>query len=220
PSTSSRSRVGYVPQSLGLYDDMTVQENWNFTSAAFRSGRPPLPESIRRSKDQLVGSLPLGLQRRLAFAVAFSHRPEFLMLDEPTSGVGLLNSTRLWQDIRESAESGVGILVTTHNMEEAEQCDRLVLMVDGRIAAQGTVSDLVADARVVEVRADDWSRAYELLDSAGFTVQVEGSLLRVPGRKDAIEDILRVGNVDAAVSVVPADLEETFVIIVSEMANR
>ncbi len=220
PSISSRSRVGYVPQSLGLYDDMTVQENWNFTSAAFRSGRPPLPESIRPSKDQLVGSLPLGLQRRLAFAVAFSHRPDLLVLDEPTSGVGPLNSTRLWQDIRESAESGVGVLVTTHNMAEAEQCDRLVLMVGGRIAAQGTVSDLVARTSVVEVRASEWRRAYELLDSAGLIVQVEGDVLRVPGPKEAIEDLLHGGELDAAVSLVPADLEETFVIIVSEMASR
>jgi ABC-2 type transport system ATP-binding protein/ribosome-dependent ATPase len=220
PSMTTRSRVGYVPQSLGLYEDMTVQENWNFTSAAFRSGRPPLPESVRDSKDQLVGSLPLGLQRRLAFAVAFSHSPELLVLDEPTSGVGPLNSTRLWQDVRESAEGGVGVLVTTHAMEEAEQCDRLVLMVNGRVAAEGTVDDLVGNTRVVEVKTADWRRAYEVLDEAGLIVQAEGDVLRVPGRSDAIESLLHNNNLDAAVSTVPANLEETFVIIVSDMAER
>ncbi len=217
---SSRSRVGYVPQSLGLYADMTVQENWNFTSAAFRSGRPPLPESVRDSKDRLVGSLPLGLQRRLAFAVAFSHRPELLVLDEPTSGVGPLNSTRLWQDIRESAEAGIGVLVTTHAMEEAEQCDRLILMVGGRIAAQGTLADLIGKSNVVEVKTDDWRRAYEVLDAEGLTVQVDGDVLRVPGQLEAVEEMLDRNNLYARISLVPANLEETFVIVVSEMATR
>src|ERR1035441_9360872 len=132
---------------------MTVQENWTFTSAAFGSARPPMPESISGSKDELVGNLPLGLQRRVAFAVAFSHRPELLVLDEPTSGVGPLSRTRLWQDIRESAENGTGVLVTTHNMEEAEQCDRLVVMVGGRVAADGTVAGVIGGRTVVEHHA-------------------------------------------------------------------
>ena len=73
---STRRRVGYVPQTLGLYDDMTVLKNWAFTAAAFGSPSPVLPESIVDSKDELVGSLPLGLQRRVASAVAFFRKPE------------------------------------------------------------------------------------------------------------------------------------------------
>ncbi len=110
PSMSTRRRVGYVPQTLGLYDDMTVLENWAFTAAAFGSPSPVLPESIVDSKDELVGSLPLGLQRRVAFAVAFSHEPELLVLDEPTSGVGPLSGARLtYGEARVSTnESSVG----------------------------------------------------------------------------------------------------------------
>src|ERR1019366_4849008 len=131
PSMGTRRRVGYVPQTLGLYDDMTVLENWTFTAAAFGTERGPLPPGIGEVQDELVGPLPLGVQRRVAFAVAFSHRPELLVLDEPTSGVGPLSRARLWQDIRDSAEHGTGVLVTTHNMEEAEQCDRLVVRLRG-----------------------------------------------------------------------------------------
>jgi len=77
------------------------------------------------------------------------------VLDEPTSGVGPLSRTRLWQDIRESAEHGTGVLVTTHNMEEAEQCDRLVVMVGGRVAADGTVAGVIGGRTVVEVTCND-----------------------------------------------------------------
>src|ERR1039458_1946109 len=208
PSMSTRRRVGYVPQTLGLYDDMTVQENWTFTSAAFGSARPPIPESISGSKDELVGNLPLGLQRRVAFAVAFSHRPELLVLDEPTSGVGPLSRARLWQDIRDSAEHGTGVLVTTHNMEEAEQCDRLVVLVDGRVAADGTVADVIGGRRVVEVRCDDWRSAFEVLDAEGLIVQVQGDALRVPGTVGHVEEMLARHGVGGAVSTVPANLEE------------
>ena len=194
PSMSTRRRVGYVPQTLGLYDDMTVLENWSFTSAAFGSERPVLPESIRDSKDELVGNLPLGLQRRVAFAVAFSHEPELLVLDEPTSGVGPLSRARLWQDIRESTEHGTGVLVTTHNMEEAEQCDRLVVMVDGRVAAGGTVADVIGSRTVVQVTCDDWRKAFAVLDEEGLIVQVESGALRVPGSPGQLGEILARHN--------------------------
>jgi ABC-2 type transport system ATP-binding protein/ribosome-dependent ATPase len=94
--------------------------------------------------DQLVDRLPLGVQRHVAFALAVAHRPELLILDEPTSGVGPLGAARLWEGIREAADRGVGTLVTTHNMEEAEQCDRLVVMADGKVVASGTTAAITA----------------------------------------------------------------------------
>ena len=125
PSIATRRRVGYVPQTLGLYSGLTVAENWSFTAAAFHEKGAPLPGAISAWRKELVGNLPLGAQRQVAFAVALSHRPELLVLDEPTSGVGPLNSARLWEGIRHAAGEAAGALVTTHNMEEAEQCDRL-----------------------------------------------------------------------------------------------
>ena len=220
PSMGTRRRVGYVPQTLGLYDDMTVLENWAFTAAAFGSRRGPLPPGISDVKDELVGALPLGVQRRVAFAVAFSHGPELLVLDEPTSGVGPLSRARLWQDIRASADHGTGVLVTTHNMEEAEQCDRLVVLVDGRVAADGTVADVIGGRQVVEVRCDDWRSAFEVLDAEGLVVQVQGDALRVPGSVRQIEELLARHGLGGAVSTVPANLEEAFVSVASGTAQR
>ncbi len=215
PSMNTRRRVGYVPQTLGLYDDMTVEENWSFTSAAFGSARPPLPTNLCESQDHLVGDLPLGTQRRVAFAVALSHGPEFLVLDEPTSGVGPLSRARLWQDIRGSAEHGTGILVTTHNMEEAEQCDRLILMVGGRVVSQGTVADVIGGRRVVQVSCADWKQAFAVLDAERLVVQVQGDLLRVSASPQQVETLLAKHDLEGSVTTVPANLEEAFVSLVS-----
>ena len=110
PSIETRRRVGYVPQTLGLYAGLTVAENWAFTAAAFRI-TAPVPDSIAGWRHEVVGGLPLGAQRQVAFAVALSHRPELLILDEPTSGVGPLGRVRLWEDIRRAAGQGAGVLV-------------------------------------------------------------------------------------------------------------
>lgn len=230
PSVSGRRRVGYVPQTLGLYEGLTVAENWSFTTAAY--GRParaswpgrrrlsgvPLPEHISAWRRELVGGLPLGAQRQVAFAAALSHQPELLILDEPTSGVGPLASARLWEQIRRAADQGAGVLVTTHNMEEAEQCDRLVVLADGKVAARGTVDDIVDGRKVTEVRCTDLNRAFGILD-AKFPVQLHGTALRVGGTADAVNSVLSGTGVEAVAEAVPANLEEAFVAIVAERAN-
>lgn len=215
PSMSTRRRIGYVPQTLGLYDDLTVQENWAFTASAFHATRLALPPVIRDSRHQLVGTLALGVQRRVAFAVAFLHQPELLVLDEPTSGVGPLGRARLWQDIREGAEHGTGVLVTTHNMEEAEQCDRLIIMAAGRIIADGTVANVIGDRRVVQVTCDGWRQAFSALDAEGLVVQVQGNVLRVPASPGHVREVLARHHLQGEVITVPANLEETFVNMVS-----
>jgi ABC-2 type transport system ATP-binding protein len=219
PSIATRRRVGYVPQTLGLYAGLTVAENWAFTAAAFRSHDVAIPADIRGYSDEIVGSLPLGAQRQVAFAVALSHRPELLILDEPTSGVGPLGSARLWEGIRQAAGEGAGALVTTHNMEEAEQCDRLVVMADGKVVATGTASEITAGRTVTEVRCADLNHAFALLDDNGFPVQASGATLRAVGPVTAIAGLLSHGGVDATVNAVPANLEETFVAIVTKPAT-
>jgi ABC-2 type transport system ATP-binding protein/ribosome-dependent ATPase len=215
PSVATRRRVGYVPQSLGLYVDLTAGENWDFTAAAFGSPRLPLPALVASVRDELVGALALGTQRRVAYEVAMAHKPELLVLDEPTSGVGPLARARLWQDIRETADAGAGVLVTTHNMEEAEQCDRLVVMVDGGIAASGTVAEIVGGRTVLEVRCDDWQRAFAILDAAGLEVQAHGEVLRVDASASQIVERLAGQDLSPNVSVAPANLEEAFIAVVS-----
>ncbi len=220
PSIATRRRVGYVPQTLGLYAGLTVRENWDFTAAAFRSAGTALPADISAWQGRLVGGLPLGAQRQVAFAVALSHRPELLVLDEPTSGVGPLGSARLWEGIRQAAAAGAGALVTTHNMEEAEQCDRLLIMVDGKVVTSGTAADIAAGRNVTEVRSADWSRAFAVLDDSKFPVQLHGTTLRADGQPAEVSALLSRAGIEATVESVPANLEEAFVAIVARPAAR
>jgi ABC-2 type transport system ATP-binding protein/ribosome-dependent ATPase len=215
PSRAGRRRIGYVPQTLGLYAGLTVAENWAFTTAAFGHGQAGLPADLSAWAREVAGGLPLGVQRRVAFAVALSHAPELLILDEPTSGVGPLARARLWEQIRAAAARGAGALVTTHNMEEAEQCDRLAVMAEGQVVARGTAVQIIGERTVSEVRCHDVNRAFTLLDEAGFAVQSHGQTLRVSGTAAAVAAELSGAGIDAAVQTVPANLEEAFVAMVT-----
>jgi ABC-2 type transport system ATP-binding protein/ribosome-dependent ATPase len=215
PTRSSRRRLGYVPQGLGLYLDMTVAENVSFNAGAFgiSPGEIVLNDELEGMRDRLVGSIGLGRQRQLAFACALGHSPELLVLDEPTSGVDPLARARLWDVIRSQAHRGVGVLVTTHYMEEAQQCDRLVLMAAGTVAAEGTVEDIVADRTVVEVTAASWSEAFAALGDAGHDLVLAGRRIRVAADPSQVEATLRQAGIDAELEVVPAILEEAMVAV-------
>src|SRR5262249_39345851 len=165
PSIETRRRVGYVPQTLGLYAGLTVAENWAFTAAAYGNPGAGLPAGLSGWSRELVGGSPRAAQRHVASAVALSHRPELLILDEPTSGVGPLAGARLWEGIRQAAGDGAGALVTTHNMEEAEQCDRLVVMADGTVVAAGPADAITASHPVAEGRGAHPNRAFAALDA-------------------------------------------------------
>jgi len=220
PTVSTRRRLGYVPQTLGLYVDLTVEENWSFSTAAFHNRHKELPARIAAWSAELVGALPLGAQRQVAFAIALSHQPELLVLDEPTSGVGPLASARLWQEIRQAAEEGMGVLVTTHNMEEAEQCDRLVVMADGGVSMRGTAEQIVRHRTVAEVRSEDRGRAFGALEDEGFAVTAYGASLRAVGTAAAVSESLTRRGISAEVETVPANLEEAFVAIVTEVSPQ
>jgi ABC-2 type transport system ATP-binding protein/ribosome-dependent ATPase len=223
PSRRTRARIGYVPQTLGLYDDLTPAENLRFTAAAYGSGSGSgsydLPAPLRRYARDVVGALPLGVQRRVAFAQALSHRPDLLILDEPTSGVDPLGRAELWDTIAAAAEAGAGVLVTTHYMEEAGECGRLVVMADGAVVAAGTVGEIVGRSQVAVVEAESWSAAFDALTEAGLRVALSGRSLRVPG---AAPDRVRqaLGDLPAGVRVVPATLEERFFELVATGAEE
>ncbi len=214
PSRTTRRRLGYVPQGLGLYLDMTVGENVAFQAAAF--GVAPtdiaLTDELRAMTHRLVGSIGLGRQRQLAFACALGHHPEVVVLDEPTSGVDALARARLWDAIRSEASRNVGVLVTTHYMEEAQQCDRLVLMANGRVAAHGTVEDIVAGRTVIEVTAGSWADAFTSLSDAGFHLTLAGRRLRVASTDEpGVRRTLQESGLVAEVRIVSASLEEAMV---------
>ncbi len=216
PSRESRQRIGYLPQGLGLYDDLTAAENLAFSAAVFGMDRAQLPAGaggvaggLGRYAQTLVGSLPLGVQRRVAFAGALQHRPDLLILDEPTSGVDPLARARLWETIADAAAAGAGVLVTTHYMDEAGECGRLVVMADGRVVAQGTAAEVTGDARVTVVQAADWAAAFSALEAAGLPAALAGRTLRVPGAPAAAVQAA-LGGLPAQLSEAPATLEERF----------
>jgi len=195
PSRATRRQIGYVPQGLGLYDDLTAAENLAFAAAVFGGcasfpGQDELPGTLSHAALP-VGQLPLGLQRRVAFAAALAHRPDVLILDEPTSGVDPLGRTRLWQTIAAAVEAGAGALVSTHYMEEAQECDRLIIMADGIVVATGSAGQIIAGTKVAVVEADDWATAFALLERAGLPVSLAGRTLRVPGASpDQVRQVL------------------------------
>ncbi len=210
PSRRTRQRIGYLPQGLGLYDDLTPAENLAFSAAVFGGGAAAeLSAPLRPYARTLVGDLPLGVQRRVAFAEALAHEPELLILDEPTSGVDPLARARLWETIGEAAEAGAGVLVTTHYMDEAGECGRLVIMAGGRVVAEGSASQIIGDARVTAVQTRDWAPAFSALEAAGLRAALVGRSLRVP---DATPAAVRqaLGDITARVADAPATLEERF----------
>ncbi|HEV8424676.1 MAG TPA: ABC transporter ATP-binding protein [Actinomycetes bacterium] len=214
PSRRTRARLGYLPQSLGLYEDLTVAENLAFSTAAYGSHDAVLEGELAEVRDVLIRELPLGLRRRAAFAIALGHHPDLLVLDEPTSGVDPLQRAYLWDTIRASAEHGAGVLVTTHHLSEAEQCDRLVVLASGRVVAAGPLAEVVGDTKAVEVSTPSWEAAFTALDDAGLPVNLVGRTLRVPGAEPgAVGRLLADAGVPADVTTVPASFEETFVVL-------
>jgi ABC-2 type transport system ATP-binding protein/ribosome-dependent ATPase len=196
PSRQTRARLGYVPQSLGLYDDLTVAENMAFSAAAYGSQHAVLEGELAGARDVLVRELPLGLRRRAAFAIALGHHPDLLVLDEPTSGVDPLQRARLG---------------------EAEQCDRLVVLAAGRVVAAGSLSEIVGDTTAAEVRSPIWEAAFTALDLARLPVSLVGRILRVPGNDAAaVARVLADAGVPAEVGSVPASFEEVFVVLAGE----
>lgn len=173
----ARSRIGYVTQRFTLYGDLTVRENLRLQSGLYGLAAERASQRIAWALDRFelgasagerAARLPLGHQRRLAVAAALLHEPGVLFLDEPTSGIDPLARQQLWELVYELAAGGIGVLVTTHYMDEAMFCDRLALMDRGRIIAGGTPQELLARPLAsppIEVRSSDDTRCAAWLAS-------------------------------------------------------
>ena len=159
-SEEVRKRIGYMSQRFSLYDDLTPRENitlyggiYGLSDAEIRArGDAMLNDlGIMQVAGKLVSTLPLGWKQKLAFSVAMLHRPDVVFLDEPTGGVDPVTRRQFWEMIYAAAARGTTVFVTTHYMDEAEYCDRLSIMVDGRIAAMGTPAALKAEFGVSSI---------------------------------------------------------------------
>ncbi len=146
-----KRRIGYMSQRFALYDDLTVRENVRFYGGVYGLSDRQITDrmadalgrlGMRDMAGERVGRLPLGWKQKLAFSVALLHAPEVVFLDEPTGGVDPITRRRFWEMIYAAAARGTTVFVTTHYMDEAEYCDRVSIMVAGRIAALGTPAAL------------------------------------------------------------------------------
>ena len=235
-SSSVRKRIGYMSQKFSLYDDLTIDENLDFFAGVYG-----IPREDREAKkqwvlefselagkaDQLVGSLPGGWKQRVAFGAAIMHEPSVLFLDEPTSGVDPIARRQFWQMINHLADRGVAILVTTHYLEEAEQCNRLGLMVAGELVAEGTPTGIKAEqgGHLIELYPSEPQKAATLLKGKmdRWRVSQFGDRLHVIVDEDVqtgIAQITKQLNL-AGIQVKhaheePYSLEDVFIVVVEK----
>lgn len=226
-SEEVRKRAGYMSQKFAIYDDLTVQENLTFYGGVYgitdkaRIARTLELVGLRGHESTLTRTLSAGWRQRLALGIALVHEPKLLFLDEPTSGVDPTARRAFWDLIYELAEGGVTILVTTHYMDEAEYCERVGIMRDGRLLAMDTPSNLKRDiipGDVWEVYAEPLETGLEVLpDIEGvLRVGLAGDHLRTitdrGKRKDDLLKALRGRNVNVKdVAVGEPTLEDVFI---------
>jgi ABC-2 type transport system ATP-binding protein len=184
-----KSAIGYMSQKFSLYDDLTVEENLTFYARVYMvptAGRAARIQQMVRLADlggrerQLAGELSGGYRQRLALVCALVHAPRLVFLDEPTAGVDPVSRRTFWAVIRRLADQGTTILVTTHYMDEAELCDALGFIYQGRLIAQGSPAHIKTEAfrrTVIEVATEDLRRAADVL-----------------AESHAIEEVIRIGT--------------------------
>jgi len=232
-----RQQIGYMSQKFSLYDDLTIEENLDFFAGVYRVEPARRAERKRWVLDfaglggrggQLTGSLPGGWKQRVAFGAAIMHEPRVLFLDEPTSGVDPIARRAFWAMINRLADGGTAVLVTTHYLEEAEQCNRLGFMVGGELVAEGTPSGIKAaqGGRVLEIRVDDPPRAIGLLEAEmePWRVSLFGDRIHaiVDGDPAAAAGRLRARLEREAIRVLEVSeqdysLEDVFIVIVQKL---
>lgn len=225
-----RRRIGYMSQKFTLYDDLSIVENLEFYCGVYE-----VPPRLRRQKIEwvietcglagretlLTGKLPGGWKQRVAFGASVMHEPEILFLDEPTSGVDPLARRQFWRLINDFARQGTAILVTTHYLEEAEQCNRMGFMVAGEIVLQGSPSEIKAaqPGQLIELRLDRNQQASNVLKQhlESWRVSIFGDRLHIVV-DDPENDLADVAEILAEQQIeihtmrpVPFSLEDAFI---------
>jgi ABC-2 type transport system ATP-binding protein len=237
-SAAVRSRIGYMSQKFALYDDLTIGENLDFYARLYG-----VDESVREERKKwvleaaelsgeagmLTRSLPGGWKQRVAFGAAVMHEPEAIFLDEPTSGVDPLARRAMWRMINEFADRGAGIVVVTHYLEEAEQCNRLGFMVAGEIIADGSPTEVKANMKgsLYEIETDQPTRALAALKAKFGAAQVSlfGDRLHFVAKNDEQKSAAMTTLQEAGIRVVddkpvPFSLEDVFISLIESRRSE
>lgn len=239
-SSFVRQRIGYMSQKFSLYDDLSISDNLEFFAGVYQIPREQREEKkewvlkfsgLEGRADMKTGDLPGGWKQRVAFGAAIMHEPSVLFLDEPTSGVDPLARRAFWEMINHLADRGVAVLITTHYLEEAEQCNRLGLMVAGELVAEGTPTGVKAEqgGTLIELYTDRPQQAANLLktEMERWRVSLFGDRLHVIVDDDPMEGIKKVTNRLEAegIKVLKADrerysLEDVFIAVVEKARKQ
>ncbi len=223
--------VGYMSQRFSLYADLRVIENLNFYGRAYHLWGKPLVERQRAAMEltglvgmerELTANLAGGIKQRLALAAGILHEPQLLFLDEPTAGVDPVHRRDFWHLLYRLTAQGTTIFVTTHYMDEAEQCHRLAFIHDGKIVATGTPSDIKERqmrGKVIEIDCDPVAKALEVLRKTEHLEEVAlyGRLIHVVVRDQAaqppeIQAALQAAGVSInSIMAIPPSLEDVFI---------
>lgn len=226
-----RRRIGYMTQRFSLYDDLSVEQNLEFYAGIYGlRGREKADRiswakeigNLRGMESKGVRLLPGGWKQRLALACSVLHRPRVLFLDEPTGGVDPLSRRRFWGLIDEMSAEGVTLIVTTHYLDEAERCDRIALLHQGRLVALGTVGDLkevFAGRAVLEVGCPRFLEAHQRLEAQSWVLEASlfGDRLHVvvadpeEGKRRILALLEEDGNTPATVERIVPSLEDVFI---------
>jgi ABC-2 type transport system ATP-binding protein len=204
-----KRNVGYMTQRFSFYEDLSIRENLDFVARVYemKDRRAAVDAAIERlgltqRQNQLAGQLSGGWKQRLALAACILHRPQLLLLDEPTAGVDPQARRDFWDEIHVLAGQGLTVLVSTHYMDEAERCDRIVYLAYGTVLARGTVDEVISQAGLTTwtVSGDDVrSLARELEGRDGISqVSVFGSVLHVSGADEAALEALAASHAHRA----------------------
>jgi ABC-2 type transport system ATP-binding protein len=155
-----KKQIGYMSQKFSLYEDLTVKENIMLYGGIYGMSKTLIKErtvslleklNFQEYGSKLIADLPLGLRQKLAFSIAIFHEPKIVFLDEPTGGVDPITRRQFWEMIYETASTGITVFVTTHYMDEAEYCDRISIMSEGKIVALDTPENLKKQYEVSSV---------------------------------------------------------------------
>lgn len=237
-SAAVRMRIGYMSQKFSLYNDLSIRENLNFFAGVYGVPEDEREEKLRwvlsfsglEGKDnQITGRLPGGWKQRVAFGAAIMHEPSVLFLDEPTSGVDPLARRAFWSMINQLADAGSAILVTTHYLEESEQCNRLGMMVAGELVAEGRPGEIKAQqkGRLFEFVVDQPQRASDLLKQElnSWRVSLFGDRLHVitdeENQEQRIAEKLKANDIEVrSVRQSRFSMEDVFISVVAQEQQR
>ena len=229
-----KRRVGYMTQRFSFYEDLTIRENLNFVAGLYgmRQARSVVRDTLEdlglgSRRDQLAGSLSGGWKQRLALAACIMHKPDLLMLDEPTAGVDPKARRDFWDEIHRLADGGLTVLVSTHYMDEAERCHRIAYISYGSLIARGTVAEVVRDAGLTTmiVAGGDTTEAARQLRGAAGVEQIApfGATLHVVGtdaaelRKTVERVAARTGN---RAEMFDTSLEDVFIQLMGDAEDN